>query len=404
MATQVPPLKFTDTGVSIPEETDVLDGVLADYDAAFGGGLNKDLSTPQGQLAQSQTAIIGDKNAQILEIQNQVDPERNDGRWQDAIGRIYFMERTAGAGTVVQAKCYGAVDSVISAGSLAQDTSGYLYASTADATIGSAGYVLVQFQNQTDGAIPCPVGTLTKIYISVSGWERIENETAGVVGNLVESRQEFEHRRRESVAINSLGLNESLRARLWQVPNVLDVYVDDNPTNSTVTKGASNYSLAPHSVYCCVAGGAAADIAEAIRSRKSGGCNMNGDTSYTIEQKDGYGFPYPQYTYRWQTAIAKPVFFAVRIANDSRLPADVLQQTKSAIADVFAGRDDGHRARIGARIYAGRYYSTIQKISDYLQLESVFVGFAVNPTGGMVELGIDQVPTLEESNISVTLV
>ena len=102
MTTTVPKLAITDKGVSIPEEPLILEGVLAGIDAAFGGGLNKSLSTPQGQLAQSLTAIIGDKNTQILEVSNQIDPERNSGKWQDAIGRIYFMERIAGRGTVVQ--------------------------------------------------------------------------------------------------------------------------------------------------------------------------------------------------------------------------------------------------------------------------------------------------------------
>ena len=122
----VPKIRFTDAGVSIPEEPQILDGVLAEIDVAFGGGLNKSLSTPQGQLAQSLTAIIGDKNTQILEVSNQIDPARNSGRWQDAIGRIYFMERIAGRGTVVQATCYGLVNSLIPAGSLAQDSNGLL--------------------------------------------------------------------------------------------------------------------------------------------------------------------------------------------------------------------------------------------------------------------------------------
>ena len=205
-------IAFTDKGVSIPEEPIILDDVLAGIDDAFGGGLNKSLSTPQGQLAQSLTAIIGDKNTQILEVSNQIDPERNSGKWQDAIGRIYFMERMAGRGTVVQATCYGLVGSLIPAGSLAQDANGYIYASTANAVIGADGSVVVQFQNQSPGPIACPQNSLTRIYLAVTGWERIDNAHAGVLGAEVENRYDFEQRRRNSVAIASTSMVASVRA------------------------------------------------------------------------------------------------------------------------------------------------------------------------------------------------
>ena len=65
-SSSVPPLEFTPAGVVLPQESAVLAGVQADYDAAFGGGLNPALETPQGQLASSQAAIIADKNAELL--------------------------------------------------------------------------------------------------------------------------------------------------------------------------------------------------------------------------------------------------------------------------------------------------------------------------------------------------
>lgn len=139
ITTQVPAITFTSSGPQIPADADILAGVQADQNTAFGGGVNPDLSTPQGQLAQSMAAIISDKNTQILEVINGIDPATNSGRWQDAIARIYFLSRSAGKGTVVTATVSGAVGTVLPAGSTAQDTSGYIYASTASVTIGSTG-------------------------------------------------------------------------------------------------------------------------------------------------------------------------------------------------------------------------------------------------------------------------
>ncbi|STY91698.1 hypothetical protein [Mannheimia haemolytica] len=59
--TNVPSIQFTPQGLILPSEQEILNGVLADFNAAFGGGLSQNLETPQGQLASSIAAIIADK-------------------------------------------------------------------------------------------------------------------------------------------------------------------------------------------------------------------------------------------------------------------------------------------------------------------------------------------------------
>src|ERR1700761_9072410 len=105
--TSVPSLTFGDTGFVPPSESSILAGVQADYNAAFGGNLNPALSTPQGQLAQSSAAIIGDCNDNFLLLANNVDPAYASGRMQDAIGRIYFISRIAAQPTALQVACVG---------------------------------------------------------------------------------------------------------------------------------------------------------------------------------------------------------------------------------------------------------------------------------------------------------
>lgn len=404
ITTQVPAITFTSSGPQIPSDADILTGVQADQNTAFGGGVNSDLSTPQGQLAQSMTAIISDKNAQILEVINGIDPATNSGRWQDAIGRIYFMDRTPGRGTVVQATCYGLVGAFIPAGSLAQDANGHIYASTANATIGANGQVDVQFQCQEDGPIACPSNTLNRIFVAVTGWERIDNAAAGVPGALMEGRLDFERRREASVAIGSTSMVESVRAAIWALPGVVDVYAIDNDTDAAITKGATNFSIPAHCLYVAVAGGNQKDIAEAIKSRKSVGCSTVGNTSYTIEMREGYVIPYPSYTYYWQTPAAKPVYFKVQLANATTLPSNIAELVKASIQQGFIGADGQSRAQIGGRIYAGRFYAGIQALHSDVQIISITTGFTSAAGAGMVELGIDQLPTLDPTNITVELV
>ena len=93
--TNVPDLSFSNAGVTIPTESEILAGVLADFNNAFGGQLNTNLETPQGQLASSLTAIIGDKNAAIAWLINQLDADTAEGDFQDIIGKVYYLSRHA---------------------------------------------------------------------------------------------------------------------------------------------------------------------------------------------------------------------------------------------------------------------------------------------------------------------
>lgn len=401
--TTVPSISFTANGVVIPAESDILNGVLTDMNAAFDGNMSKSLSSPQGQLAQSLTAIVGAKNDQIAYIANMVNPDTAEGRWQDAIGRIYFIDRIAASGTLVTGTCAGLVGTVIPAGSIAQDTNGYDYASLSDATISASGTVDVDFQCLTTGPIGCPVGALNTIYKAVTGWESVTNASAGTPGIDVESRADFEYRRKNSVATNALSSVPSIRAAVLAVPNVLDAYVIDNSTNAAVTVGATSYSVAANSVYVAVSGGSEADIAQAIWGKKSLGCSYNGNTTYTLTDESGGVTPYPTYDVTWETPAALPVYFAIDIVNSPALPSNITSFIKQAIVDAFAGTDGGSRARIGATLYAGRYYAGVSATDENVEILSIALGTSASPTGTSLAVGIDQRPTLDAVNIAVTL-
>lgn len=310
--TAVPAVTFSKTGLLVPDEVDILNGRLTDFSTALGSSMGTSLTSPQGQLAMSDSAIIADKNDQLLAIANQVNADYSSGRFQDAIGRVYFLDRIGATGTTVTGTCSGLVDTLIPAGSLAQDEAGYLYASLSDATIGAAGSVDVVFQNLTTGPIGCPIGALSKVYKAIPGWSGVTNRAAGVPGNNEESRADFEHRRRNSVANNARNTLNAIRGEiLAKVPNVVDVYVTHNPTPVDRQVGSSKYTLKKNSFYVGVYGGKAEDIADAIWRKAPPGVDMNGDSSYTIADTDGYEPPYPEYVITWQGL--KPVSVSVRV-------------------------------------------------------------------------------------------
>lgn len=284
--TAVPDVTITENGLLVPDVSDILAGRLTDMTTALGGGASQSLSSPQGQLAQSDTEIIAQTDDKLLCLFNQINPDYSTGRFQDGIGRIYFMDRISAQGTVVTATCVGRVGTIIPAGSSAIDTAGYIYQSKSDATIPSTGSVDVQFTNTTNG-----------------------------------------------------------------------------------------------------------------------GANMNGDTTFTIYDNINYSAPYPEYVMQWQTATPTMVYFKVSLDASLNPPSDITAQVQNMIIEVFNGEYDGiAKARIGASINSGKYYAPVISISPdtvgILSLEVSLDGTTFSPS---VTMGIDQVPTIQASDITVTL-
>lgn len=400
----VPPLQITSEGVVAPDSVTIRTGVLADENFAFGGDLDITTpSTPQAYLADNLTDNINSANANIAYFVGQVDPASSEGRMQDAIGRIYFLDRNGATASAVQALCTGQPGVTLPAGSLAEDDSNNLWQSTDDAVFSGGGTVTVQFACLTLGPVLLGIGELTKIAQLVPGWDAITNTGAATVGSNVENRTAYERRRQDSVAINSKGTPAAIRAAVWQVADVLDVFVYDNFTNVVLPYGATSYPIAPHSVYVAVVGGDAQDIADAIWSRKDVGCDMNGNTIRTVQDTEGYSYPYPSYSVKFQIPASLPIKFAVSLANNASLPANIVALTRAAIIATFNGVDGSQRARIGGQIFASNFYAGVAALGSSVSIIQIKIG-TVTATLDSVTAGIDQSPTIQASDITVTLV
>ena len=399
----VPPLTIGPNGVVLPAESAILSGVQADINNAFGGGVNPDLRTPQGMIAQTQTAVIGDKNNQIAYMVNMFDPELSVGRWQDGLSRIYFLDRIPARSTAVTVTVSGATGKTIPVGAQAIDTSGNIYICTAAVTIPAGGSISAQFAAVVPGATPCPANTLNRIYQAVDGWDSINNPTDGVTGRNVETASEMEVRRKETVAANGVNSIQSIAGNIAKVPNLLDYYCIQNDTDASVTIGT--VTLVKHSIWVSVSGGAAADIADVIWRKKPPGTNMNGTTTFVVYD-ERYEDPKPEYTIKWNTATDTAIKFAVEITDSIDLPPDAETLVKNAILGAFNGADGGPVARIGSRINAGRYYAPVTAAAtpgSVINIESILLGIST-PTLTSVLMGINQKPTLIAANITVTRV
>ncbi len=350
----VPTITMTPTGWIAPSSADILTGVQADMNAAFGGNLNFSTpSAPQNQIATTETAVISAADAALVALFNGVDPAYAEGRMQDAIGRLYLMTRNPAQSTTIQVACVGLVGTVIPVNALVVDPNGYLYAATVGGTIPSGGSITLEFANTIQG--PLAVPSSVSIYQTINGWDTV-TVSSGVLGAAVENRAEFEARRQNTVALNSVSPLVAIRGAVTDVANVTSCYTTENPNKypiafnedadstfttisgttltisgvvtgtiaigqtvsgpgtlagTTITGGSGTswtvnqaqtvasttlqyggVVIAPNTMYIAVAGALASPtaIATAIFTKKGPGCGYTGNTTETVYDSS---FPYP---------------------------------------------------------------------------------------------------------------
>lgn len=372
MTTNVPEIDFTAVGPVAPTESQILAGVLADFNAAFGGNMNLALTTPQGQLASSEASIVGNVYDAFVYLSNQFDPAFAMGRYQDALGRIYFIERIGAEPTVLTIECRGLVGLTIPVGALIQDQSANIYSCSGSGIIQSSGTVQLSFSALNAGPTAVPDISGVSIYEAIPGWDTVTC-LGGVVGSDTETRAQFEARRAETVAANSIGSIPSVQGEVLLVANVLDAYVTDNSsgTGAVIVRGVS---LKKNSIYVAAVGGLDDDVAAAIWRKKSPGCDMNGNTVVVVEDTEGYSPPYPSYSITFERPDVLPILFAISLVNNAHVPSDATTQIQAALLSAFAGGDGGTRARIGSTLYATRYVTPLNALGTWVQIASIQVG------------------------------
>ena len=390
------------TGFYADDTETVRAAVAADWVAAFHKDgqvdLNTDPETPAGQLIDSQTAAVTEKDTELLYLCNQFDPAKNEGIFQDAIAKIYFLSRKAATPSTATITVRGLSGTVIPVNaqvmSSADDT---IWQNVAAFTIGADGTGSGVFRCTTAGLISAAAGTLTRIMTVVAGWDTATNEHAAVVGTLEENRGQFELRRYSSVSLNSRGTAASVYARVMQLEDVIGCVVRENKTNQP--KVIDGVTLSPHSVYVCVLGGNDGSIANAMYRTVSAGCDTNGTTTYLVEDDT--------------TGIKEPIHFQrpadADITIRLRFPdaADDLAAIRQAVFNNFYGEDptvvDGSimaRPLMGDTIYAPRFAISVQN-AGYTDLLDVDIAKTGGTWSDALYVKIDENPVLSLADIVI---
>jgi len=283
---------INDTGTIVPDTSEIQSGIQQEYRNAFGQDLNVDPQTPQGLLITAETIARSEVVSNNAALANQINPNIAGGIFLDAILALTGAQRNPEIKTLVSGcVLQGLIGTSIPAGVQAKNVdTGDIYESLNTVTLsGSPPQAIVDFRSIIPGPLTIAINKLTQIVTPVLGWDTINNPIAGVPGSEQQSDASARSLRKVTLASQGSSLAGAIISALFQVEGVSSLSFRENVTDSTIV--IDGVTLVPHSMYACVEGGSEVDVATAILSKKSGGCNYNGTVTFgVVEQYSGQIF------------------------------------------------------------------------------------------------------------------
>lgn len=275
---------YSTNGVVVPDTSELLETVQAEFQTALGSDLSLEESTPQGRLIDTEVTARSNTiafNAQIANVL--INISMSAGVALDAWGANFDVARNGASSSTCYALCTGIAGTIIPADSEALDDNGIIWKSESEIILDDNGEGTGIFYCSDTGEIELSIGELSKIVasstIGITGWETITNTTAADLGSDIESDAEYKQRILNSIFSGS-ALFGNYSSAVYEVDNVTDCLTQENPYGTDLI--FDNVTIPEHSVFVCVEGGEAYDVAYALYTVKSAGCGWCGNTTVVV--------------------------------------------------------------------------------------------------------------------------
>ncbi len=295
------PATIDANGLTIPSYAELLAGyvdgittsdgsVIPGMKSIYGAGINVQPNSPDGQMLNLLTLSVQDLYQFLAQVYASFDPDQAIGRQLDNRCAINGVIRQAGTRTLVsvtvtvtQAVTLNGVDTTPLAPFTVADSAGNQFNLQTTHVFSGAGSATLVFQASIYGPVAALANTLTTIVTVTLGVSSVNNPAdASSTGVAEETDAELRIRRTRSTALPSQGFLDGLLGGLLDVTDVTGAVVLENNTAST-----DGNSIPSHSIWCIVAGGVNADIAQVIYVKRNAGCGMKGSVTVDITQLDG---------------------------------------------------------------------------------------------------------------------
>ena len=334
-------------GISIPSYNDILQSLVAEFQAIYGSDIYVAADSQDGQWLAVMASHINNANQAAVAVFQSFSPNYAQGIGLSGLVQLNGLTREIPTNGTVIGSMIGQAGTTVVNG-IVQDSSNNQWALPTSVVIPSSGQITVTATALMAGEVLGPAGTINTIYNPQLGWQSFVNTADAVPGAPVESDAELRIRRASSTAISALDTRESIYAAVANVPGAYGVSIYDNDTYLPDVNG-----VPAHSICVVAAGGSASAIAAAIAGSKPPGVPTYGTTTVTVY--DQYGLPD---VINFFTLTLQQVYFSVTIhalANYSASTAAAIQAALVAFVNSLP---------VGAPVY----YSQSQAVASLMAI------------------------------------
>lgn len=275
------------TGLHLRTRAEIIDQIVNGGDGfpglvqIYGSDINVDPNSPDGQLVNLLAQLGVDYEDLVAAVYASFDPDQAEGINLDLRVAINGINRQAGtystqlaAVTVTQALTIAGLDTAPTAPFTISDSAGNQFQLLATHVFGGAGSANLNFQAAQLGAIQVQPNTLTTIVTVQLGVASVTNGSlSGTTGTNEESDYQLRIRRSNSTALGSKGFLAGLYGAIGNTSGVTAVSIQEN--------------IPAHTIWCVVAGGTDADVANAINVKRNAGVAMLGAVIVPVTEVDG---------------------------------------------------------------------------------------------------------------------
>lgn len=301
-------------GLQTATREELIEYFTEQYQLIYGTDISLDSDTPDGQFMNILVQQVLDLQDLLVQIYNSFDPDLAIGAVLSQRVAINGIQRQAGTYTITNitlvnsgsVNLYGLDQDEEPVYTISDNDGNEWYLSETELGLSPGSHVLV-FRAAIPGAELTIPNTITIQRTIVLGVTSVNNPTSYTsLGTNEESDAILRVRRQQSVSLVSQGYLAGLYAALESISGMTSVNIHENFTNSTDSTGTPG-----HTIWVIVAGvAAAAEIAEAIYSKRNAGCGMRGDETYAIEQVDG-----TEFTVQWDEVEFETLFMLLTITS-----------------------------------------------------------------------------------------
>jgi uncharacterized phage protein gp47/JayE len=390
---------IVETGVIVPDTSEILTDVQNEYKSAFGQDLVVSPETPQGLLITAETLARDSVVRNNAALANQINPNLAGGIFLDAIWALTGGQRITATRSSVFATIAGVPGTVIPAFSRAATPDGDEFETVVTVVIEPTGSVIAEFRSVEYGEIPAAANTLTQIIDSILGWETVDNADAAILGQETESDSEARSRRKNTLALQGQSQAEAIISGLYNTEGVRSLTFRENVTNATEV--IDGVSMVEHSIYVCVDGGTDQDVASMILEKKSSGSDWNGAQEVEVFEP----FSGQLLTVKFDRPTPVPVLARVTIKANTAI-LDPQAAIRSAILAFANGEIDGEDGfTVGATVSPFELGGAINRLYPSIYVLKVEVSY-VSPlsyTTDVLPIEIFEIATIVSGSISVVI-